>query len=167
MADLEALLANLPSTETDADAALAGHQLTVAVRAAVARLPARYRRPLVLYHLDGLRQERIATVLGVAPGTIRSLVTRARQALRSDLEAFSQEETAMRQARYAHPSAPHIIDELLREPLSRPFCMSAMVGVRRGHSRNLEFRARSSCFPTCCSEGHAHRSGVRSGVGCG
>src|SRR6185503_140839 len=75
-ADLETLLANLPSTETHADAALAGHQLTIAVRAAVARLPARYRRPLVLYHLDGLRQERIADALGVAPGTVRSLITR-------------------------------------------------------------------------------------------
>jgi RNA polymerase sigma factor (sigma-70 family) len=80
------------SPETPAETALAEHQLRAAVRAAVARLPPRYRQPLVLYHLDGLRQDRIAAALGVPAGTVRSLVTRARQALREDLAALVGED---------------------------------------------------------------------------
>jgi RNA polymerase sigma factor (sigma-70 family) len=126
-AGAEALLAALPSSEAPAEAALADHQLATAVRAAVARLPPRYRRPLVLYHLDGLRQERIATALGVAPGTVRSLVTRARQALRSELAALA--------------------DELLREPASR-----ALLHICNGHatSRPLETAGVPGQFKLFC-----------------
>ena len=51
------------------------------VRAALDRLPARYRVPLTLYHIDGLSQAKVARALGVPEATVRSLVARARAKL--------------------------------------------------------------------------------------
>jgi len=58
---------------------------------AVARLPPRYRLPLTLFHLDGLSHQRVAEALGVPVGTIRSLVTRARQKLQPMLASYAAE----------------------------------------------------------------------------
>jgi RNA polymerase sigma factor (sigma-70 family) len=124
-----ALLDALPASELPADAVLAERELTTVVRAAIARLPARYRRPLVLYHLDGLRQDRIADVLGVPPGTVRSLITRARHALKADLS--------------------EIADELLSEPVGRE-----ILHICNGHATmnplrvaGVPGRFRLSCDP--------------------
>ena len=57
------------------------------VAGALRALPERYRVPLAMYHIDGLSQARVAEALGVAPGTARSLVTRARSRLRALLAA--------------------------------------------------------------------------------
>ena len=51
------------------------------VRAAIERLPSRYRVPIRLYHLDGLSHAKIAAALDVPVGTVRSLVARARTKL--------------------------------------------------------------------------------------
>ena len=51
------------------------------VLAALDRLPARYRVPLTLYHLDGLTHAKVAQVLDVPEATVRSLITRARRKL--------------------------------------------------------------------------------------
>jgi len=51
------------------------------VLAALERLPARYRVPLTLYHIDGLTHAKIARTLGVPEATVRSLVARARRKL--------------------------------------------------------------------------------------
>ncbi len=51
----------------------------------VARLPERYRRAVVLCHFEGLTQAEAARRLGCAPGTVGSLVTRARDMLRTRL----------------------------------------------------------------------------------
>ena len=51
------------------------------VMAALDRLPARYRVPLTLYHLDGLTHSKVARTLGVPEATVRSLVARARRKL--------------------------------------------------------------------------------------
>ena len=45
------------------------------------RLPARYRVPLTLYHIDGLSHAKVARTLGVPESTVRSLVARARHKL--------------------------------------------------------------------------------------
>ena len=49
------------------------------------RLPFDQRTALILREVDGLRYEEIAFSLGVAVGTVKSRLTRARQALRADL----------------------------------------------------------------------------------
>jgi len=51
------------------------------VLAALDRLPARYRVPLTLYHIDGLTHSKVAGVLDVPESTVRSLVARARRKL--------------------------------------------------------------------------------------
>ena len=65
--------------------ALAQRELTRRVMSALDRLPARYRVPLTLYHIDGLSHARVAAALGVSAGTVRSLVSRARRRLAAGL----------------------------------------------------------------------------------
>ena len=52
---------------------------------ALDRLPFDQRTALVLREIDGLRYEEIAFSLGVAVGTVKSRLTRARQSLRAEL----------------------------------------------------------------------------------
>ena len=52
---------------------------------ALDRLPFDQRTALILREVDGLRYEEIAFSLGVAVGTVKSRLTRARQALRAEL----------------------------------------------------------------------------------
>ena len=56
-------------------------EVTNRVLAALDRLPARYRVPLTMYHIDGLTHGRVARTLGVSESTVRSLVARARRKL--------------------------------------------------------------------------------------
>ena len=58
-----------------------------AVHEEVDRLPERYRRAVVLCHFEGLTHAEAARRLGCAPGTVGSLVSRARDMLRSRLSA--------------------------------------------------------------------------------
>jgi RNA polymerase sigma-70 factor, ECF subfamily len=52
---------------------------------ALDRLPFDQRTALVLREIDGLRYDEIAFSLGIAVGTVKSRLTRARQALREEL----------------------------------------------------------------------------------
>jgi RNA polymerase sigma factor (sigma-70 family) len=56
-----------------------------AVHEEVGRLPERYRRAVVLCHFEGLTHAEAARRLGCAPGTVGSLVSRARDLLRGRL----------------------------------------------------------------------------------
>ena len=82
---------------------------------AVARLPSRYRLPLTLFHLDGLSHNKVAEALGVPVGTVRSLMTRARQKLQPMLTAYAVEvlpalEDVFREQSIGEPSMLHITD---------------------------------------------------------
>jgi RNA polymerase sigma-70 factor (ECF subfamily) len=52
---------------------------------ALGRLPLHFRRVLVLYHLADLPVERVAGELGIAVGTAKSRLARARDALARQL----------------------------------------------------------------------------------
>ncbi len=65
------------------------------VRAALERLPPEFRETLVLKEYDGLSCEEIAGVLGVAVGTVKSRLFRAKLELKRHLAAF-----------FASPSSP-------------------------------------------------------------
>jgi RNA polymerase sigma-70 factor, ECF subfamily len=56
------------------------------VRAAVAKLPEKYRLPLVYAAIDGLDYDTIATMLGMPVGTVKTNVFRGKQLLRERLE---------------------------------------------------------------------------------
>jgi len=67
--------------EADSQAPLAADRrefLDLALR----KLPPSQRVPLVLYHLEGLRYEEIATKLGVSLGKVKTDIFRGREALR-------------------------------------------------------------------------------------
>ena len=57
-----------------------------ALREALAKLPEEYRAPIVLREIEGANYERIAEVLEIPIGTVRSRLHRARSALREALE---------------------------------------------------------------------------------
>src|SRR6187399_1178912 len=77
--DLESRTDPLP------DRLLASKETASRIWQALDRLPFDQRTALVLREVDGLRYEEIAFSLGVAVGTVKSRLTRARQALREEL----------------------------------------------------------------------------------
>jgi RNA polymerase sigma-70 factor, ECF subfamily len=56
------------------------------IRAAINRLPARYRDVLVMRHFDQMEPEEIARVLGTSPGAVRARLLRALLRLKEMLE---------------------------------------------------------------------------------
>lgn len=67
------------------DLALARKELAARIWSALDRLPFDQRTAVLLREIDGLSYEEIAFSLGVAVGTVKSRLTRARQALRRQL----------------------------------------------------------------------------------
>jgi RNA polymerase sigma-70 factor (ECF subfamily) len=67
------------------DRLLASKETAARIRCALDRLPFDQRTALILREVDGLRYEEIAYSLDVAVGTVKSRLTRARQALRAEL----------------------------------------------------------------------------------
>ena len=73
---------NDPSTP---DRMLARKETSARIWQALDALPFDQRTALVLREIDGLRYDEIAYSLGIAVGTVKSRLTRARQALREEL----------------------------------------------------------------------------------
>lgn len=64
---------------------LVGKETAARLWVALDKLPFDQRTALILREIDGLRYEEIAFSLGIAVGTVKSRLTRARQALRAEL----------------------------------------------------------------------------------
>ena len=75
----------LSGGESTPDRMLAQKELAVRLQRALDHLPFDQRTAIVLREIDGLSYEEIAFSLGVAVGTVKSRLTRARQALRLEL----------------------------------------------------------------------------------
>ena len=58
---------------------------TVDLDAAIAKLPERAREVFVLYDIEGYQHQEIADLMGIAPGTCKAQLHRARQLLREAL----------------------------------------------------------------------------------
>jgi RNA polymerase sigma-70 factor, ECF subfamily len=56
------------------------------VRAAIDRLPARYREVLVMRHFDQMEPDEIAQALGISPGAVRARIIRGLVRLKESLE---------------------------------------------------------------------------------
>ena len=67
------------------DRLLASKETATRIWQALDRLPFDQRTALILREVDGLRYEEIAFSLNIAVGTVKSRLTRARQALRAEL----------------------------------------------------------------------------------
>jgi RNA polymerase sigma-70 factor, ECF subfamily len=78
---------DLPESEQGAspDRLLGQKQLAERIRAALERLPFDQKTALVLRELDGLSYEEIGYSLGIAVGTVKSRLARARDSLRGQL----------------------------------------------------------------------------------
>jgi RNA polymerase sigma-70 factor (ECF subfamily) len=79
----------VPADGPTPERVLAQKELAAALRRALDSLPFDQRTVIVLREIDGLTYEEIAFSLGVAVGTVKSRLTRARQALRRDLRDAS------------------------------------------------------------------------------
>jgi RNA polymerase sigma-70 factor (ECF subfamily) len=73
------------ASESTPDRVLAQKELAEKLQQALDHLPFDQRTAIVLREVDGLSYEEIAFSLGVAIGTVKSRLTRARQALRLEL----------------------------------------------------------------------------------
>jgi RNA polymerase sigma-70 factor (ECF subfamily) len=76
----------LPAGDATPDRMLAQKELAVRLQHALDSLPFEQRTAIVLREIDGLSYEEIAYSLGVAVGTVKSRLTRARQTLRLELQ---------------------------------------------------------------------------------
>ena len=74
-----------PGDGTSPDRAFARKELASKLWSALNDLPFDQRTVVVLREIDGLSYDEIAFSLGVAVGTVKSRLTRARQALRHQL----------------------------------------------------------------------------------
>jgi RNA polymerase sigma-70 factor, ECF subfamily len=75
----------LSGHEASPDGVFAQKELATRLRTALDHLPFDQRTAIILREIDGLSYEEIAFSLGIAIGTVKSRLTRARKALRRDL----------------------------------------------------------------------------------
>ncbi|MHB9130054.1 MAG: RNA polymerase sigma factor [Armatimonadota bacterium] len=81
---------HLPDTQPGSEAQVLSGELSTQVQQALLALSAEHRIVVVLHHLEGLPVEEIAGVLGVASGTVKSRLSRARAELRRRLADYLQ-----------------------------------------------------------------------------
>jgi RNA polymerase sigma-70 factor, ECF subfamily len=81
-------LAREEHTEPAAPSGLLRQELHREVSAAVAKLPLRYRVPLVLHEIEGWSYVDIAQEIGCREGTVKSRVHRGRQQLKQKLDPY-------------------------------------------------------------------------------
>lgn len=80
-----------PASGSDPEKAAARQELDTLVREQLARLPDKYRIPLVYAALDALDYGTIGSMLGVKPGTVKTLVFRGKALLKERIEAVLRE----------------------------------------------------------------------------
>ncbi|MDJ0520890.1 MAG: sigma-70 family RNA polymerase sigma factor [Planctomycetota bacterium] len=81
--------ATLPAPERPSVEGLERRELRIKVRAAIDRLPERFRTVLALREIEGMAYNEIAEVLGLSLGTVESRLFRARKRLRALLDRES------------------------------------------------------------------------------
>jgi len=77
---------DLPSSPRNPEDSTLGAELTDHVKVALDELSPSLRMPVVLYDIEGLAYGEIAKILGIAEGTVKSRIHRARLALREHLK---------------------------------------------------------------------------------
>jgi RNA polymerase sigma factor (sigma-70 family) len=105
-------------------------ELRTVIDEEIRRLPERYRVPVVLHYLEGLRLEVIASRLGCPVGTVRSRLSRARDRLQSRLTRRGLSPTASALGQLARPLGTSDLPRRLVEA-------TAQTGLRGGAGRAL------------------------------
>ncbi len=110
LAEHQAAGDHMPTTPRDPEDATSGSEASAQVRDALQKLTPSLRMPVVLYDIEGLAYSEIAKVLGVAEGTVKSRIHRARRALRDELKPLlgrtSRDVAAQSVAEVNTPSTP-------------------------------------------------------------
>jgi len=95
LAERQATGHDLPESPVGPEQAALGRERRERVHEALATLPEKLRLPLVLFDIEGLPYAEVSDVLGLAEGTVKSRIHRARLALRDrlapELEALGVE----------------------------------------------------------------------------
>lgn len=79
---------DLPDTRPLQDEDLIDRERRLAVARAIKTLPEKYRAALVLRDVEGISYDRIAEILEISEGTVKSRINRARNMLREKLVAY-------------------------------------------------------------------------------
>ncbi len=82
----ETLVSTIPEDQDDAATLQLRKEAREKLEAAIASLPTDFRVPLILKEIVGLSIPEVASILGIAEGTVRSRVHRARLKLRKAVE---------------------------------------------------------------------------------
>ncbi len=80
---------DLPTVPRGPEDALEGSETSKMVQGALNDLSPAMRMPLVMYEMEGLSYSEIANTLGVAEGTVKSRIYRARDMLRRELSGLA------------------------------------------------------------------------------
>jgi RNA polymerase sigma factor (sigma-70 family) len=103
---------------------MTGRELLAALDDELERLPAIYREPLVLCHLEGLNRTEVATRMGVVPGTIKIRLERGRMRLADALNRrgidFGAALIAIAAASPLDASSPRLIESILAAATGSP-----------------------------------------------
>lgn len=89
---MEDAVLELPSGEQPPEEQIISLEERKLVQQAVARLPDRYRLPVLLFYMEGLKLSGIAEVLKLPEGTVKSRLFKAKKMLRTELEVVLNEE---------------------------------------------------------------------------
>jgi len=84
--DPEKPIAEVASSDSPADDALHGAQISSVLEKLIATLPEKLRQPLILSTIEEMSPREVAATLGMNEAAVRSRVFRARQILREKLE---------------------------------------------------------------------------------
>ena len=84
------VLNEVPGRDLNPEMTVARNEMSELVHRAVADLPDKYRLPLVYAAIDGLDHDAIGVILGVRPTTVKTLVFRARQMVKTNILASLQ-----------------------------------------------------------------------------
>ena len=106
-------------------------ELRTVIDEEIRRLPERYRVPLILYYMEGLHLDAVASRLGCPTGTIQSRLSRARDKLQSRLDRRGLAPTASALGACLRLPAPRQLPFPWSIPPSGTWSRSAC-GARRG-----------------------------------
>jgi len=78
----------VPDDSPDPEKSLQDAELKHAINTALAKVPVRYRSPLVMWHMEGMSYVEISEILDLPMGTVKARIHRGRKILQQKLSNF-------------------------------------------------------------------------------